>query len=173
MKRGFLLFLLAIVINGCEDVEKLLSFPVNDRANFRIESASPINLPFEIATPSVTSNSTREFQNHNTSADLVKDVRLEDLKLTITAPSGKTFTFLRSIRIFISAEQQSEIELASLENISSTAGVLELIPTKQKLDAYAKASSYRLRTQITTDETLTEDVDVQIDLRFKVTADTF
>ena len=65
------------------------------------------------------------------------------------------------------------MELASLDNISTTSGVLDLIPTTEKLDPFIKAPSYGLRTEIVTDETLTQDVDVLVNLRFKVTADTF
>lgn len=164
---------LASVIISCNEVEDLLTFTVSDRTNIRIESTSPLNLPLEVPTPAVTSNSQQQYENNNTRADLVRDVKLEEIKLTITDPSGKTFSFLKTIRVFISADQQNEIELAALENISSATGVLELIPTKEKLDAYAKAPAYSLRTEVTTDETLTQDVEVQVDLKFKVTADTF
>ena len=109
----------------------------------------------------------------NTKAELVRDVKLEQLKLTITQPSGKSFSFLKSIRIFISTDQEGEMELASLDNISTTSGTLDLVPTTEKLDPFIKAASYGLRTEIITDETLTQDVDVLVNLRFKVTADTF
>ena len=162
-----------LIVTGCNDVEDLLTFHFSDRTQIRIESASPLNLPIEIITPAITSNSQQQFENNNTKAELVRDVKLEQLNLTLTSPSGKSFSFLKSIRIFISTNESNEIELASLDNISSPTGTLELIPTSQKLDVYAKSSSYNLRTQVTTDETLTQDVDVQVDLRFRVTADTF
>lgn len=172
-KRAIFGFLAVVLVFGCEEIADLLTFEVNDRTNIRIESGLPITTPLSLPTPSVTSNSRQEFENHNTKAELVRDVRLKQLKLTITQPSGKTFSFLKTIRIFISADQQGEVELAALENISTTSGVLELVPTTEKLDAFVKAPSYGLRTQITTDETLAEDVEVQVDVRFQVTADTF
>lgn len=172
-KLAFVLFAALLHLTGCEEVEDLLTFYVNDQTRIRIESTSPLSLPLEVATPAVTSNSQQQYQNNNTRADLVRDVKLEQLKLTIEAPQGKTFSFLKSIHIYISSSEAEEIELASLENISSSASVLELVPTDQKLDAYAKSPSYSLRTKVVTDETLTEDVDVLVDLKFKVTADTF
>lgn len=174
MQKKFIFGMLAgALIFACDEIEGLLTFRVNDRTNIRIESTSPLNLPLEVPTPPVTSDSRQQFENHNTSADLVRDVKLEQLKLTITQPSGKTFSFLKSIRIFIATDQTAEMELASLENISTTSGMIELVPVNEKLDPYVKAPAYRLRTQITTDETLTQDVDVQVDLTFKVTADSF
>ncbi len=174
MKKGILYSCMCgFLLLGCEAVEDLLTFQVNDRAMVRIESAAPLGLPLDIVTPEVTTNSQEEYKNNNTRAELVKDVKLQELKLTITAPSGRTFSFLKDIRIFISTTTENEIELASLENISSVTQTIELNPTREKLDAYAKASSYNLRTQVTTDEALTEAVDLQVDLKFRVTADAF
>lgn len=171
-KSGFG-YLAALLLFGCNEIDNVLTFPVNDRTAIHIESSSPLTLPLEIATPAVTSNSEQQYSNNNTRADLVKDVRLDELKLTITDPATKTFSFLKTIRIYISSDQENEIELASLENITSQTSTIQLNPTKVKLDAYAKAASYTLRTEVTTDETLTEAVDIQVDLRFLVTADTF
>lgn len=156
----------------CEEVDKMLTFPVNDRTTIQIESSSPLSL-LNVPTPPVTSNSETQYENNKTRADLVKNVTLDELKLTITDPPAKTFSFLKTIRIYISSDQNNEIELASLENITSNANVLELIPTEAKLDTYARADSYTLRTEVITDETLTETIEVQIDLRFLVTAETY
>ena len=169
----FIGFVVVLLLLGCEEVENLLTFSINDHTTFRIASTTPLNLPLEIPTPEVTTNSQQEYENNNTHADLVKDVKLEQLKLTITDPATKTFSFLKTIRIYISSSQQNEIELASLEDISAATGTLVLIPTKEKLDTYVRAASYSLRTEVITDETLTESIDVLVDLRFRVTADTF
>lgn len=163
----------SLLLLSCEEVDDLLTFHVSDRTTIRIENAMAVGLPLDIPTPDVSSNSEQQYENNNTHADLVKDIKLEELKLTITQPSGKSFSFLKTIRIFISTTQENEIELASLEDITATIPVIELIPTREKLDVYAKASSYNLRTEVTTRETLTQSVDVQVDLKFRVTADTF
>ena len=146
---------------------------MSDRTTIRIENTMAIGLPLDIPTPDVSSDSEQQFENNNTNANLVKDVKLQELKLTITQPSGKSFSFLKTIRIFISTTAENEIELASLQNITSTGSIIELTPTQEKLDVYAKAPSYNLRTEVTTDEALTQSVDVQVDLKFRVTADTF
>ena len=172
-KKLFLAVVVMSAVIGCSEVEDLLTFHFSDRTQIQIQSTSPLNLPVEIITPTVTSSSQQQFQNNNTRADLVRDVKLEELKLTLVSPSGKTFSFLKTIRIYISSDEANEILLASLENISSSSATVELIPTTEKLDVYAKSSAYSLRTVVTTDETLTQDVDVQVDLKFRVTADTF
>jgi hypothetical protein len=57
----------------------------------------------------VTTNS----NNNNTKADLVKDVTLTSLKLTITNPD-KTFSF--KVGYTISTDANDEIELAFLDD---------------------------------------------------------
>jgi hypothetical protein len=172
-KKIFTACVIVLLTGACEELDKLLTFTISDRTAIQIESTSPLNLPLEIPTPAVTSNSEQQFTNNNTRADLVKDVKLQKLKLTITDPPSKTFSFLNTIRIFISTDQYDEIELASLENIPAGSNSIELTPTEQKLDTYIKAPSYNLRTEVTMDETLTETVNVEVDLKFLVTADTF
>lgn len=133
----------------------------------------PLNLATEIITPDVTTNSSSEFKNNNTKADLVKDVKLKELKLTITDPSDKTFTFLKSIRLYISTDANDEIELAYSDQINSTSNTIDLTCTSEKLDKYIKASSYKIRTKAVIKETITKDVTVKSDMKFKVTADPF
>jgi hypothetical protein len=161
------LVLLAI---GCKKIEQLLTFHISDECTTTIQSTTPVNLPFEVPTPDVTTNSSQEFSNNNTKAGLVKDVKLDELKITITNPSAKTFSFLKSVHLYISTGSHDEIELAYLDNISSTTNTVNLITTQSKLDQYVKASGYKLRTSVVTRETLTQNTDVKINLRFKVTA---
>lgn len=175
IKSVTIIFFLAslILLLGCDEFEDMIKFNIHDKTSIRIEGGSGLNLPIEVSTPDVTTNSQQQFENNNTRADLVKDVKLEQLKFTITNPDGKTFSFLKSIKMFISTDQSAEIELASLDNIESMASTIELVPTTQKLDAYIKSSAYNLRTEVTTRETLTQNVDIEIDLKFLVTANAF
>ena len=167
---GILTIIFLTVLTYCKEVQELLTFTISDETEFTVESTSPLNLPIEIATPTVTTNSNQKFENNNTKASLVKDVKLSELRLTVTNPSGKTFSFMKSVHIYISTDQNSEIELAYLDEFPANVGSVTLNTTDKKLDAYVKASSYNLRTRIVTDETLTQPVDIKVDLTFKVTA---
>ncbi|HKO75632.1 MAG TPA: hypothetical protein VJU52_00325 [Flavobacterium sp.] len=173
-KKFTILAILALIITAsCSEVDKLLTFTISDQTTFKINSGLPFNSPFEVATPDVTTNSTSEFSNNNTNVDLVKDVKLDELKLSITSPADKTFSFLKSVHMYISTTADDEIELAFLDNISSTTNTINLTCTSQKLDKYIKASSYKIRTSVTTKETLTQETTVKADMKFKVTADPF
>jgi hypothetical protein len=80
---GLLTIIFLSVLSYCSEVEDLLTFTISDETQFTVQSTSPLNLPIEIATPSVTTNSNQKFENNNTKADLVKDVKLTELKLTV------------------------------------------------------------------------------------------
>lgn len=164
---------LILFLVSCEIVDRLLTFTISNSFTFTINSGVPIDSSLEIATPEVTTNSSTEFYNNNTNAVLVKDVKLEELKLRITNPEDKTFSFIKSVHIYISTNDQDEIELAFLDNISSTTNIISLICTTQKLDKYIKASSYRIRTSVTTKETLNQETTMKAGIKFTITADPF
>lgn len=165
--------LLSLFFTSCDAVDDLLSFTISNEASIKIKSTSPLNLLTEIVTPDVTTNSSAEFENNKTKASLVKDVKIRSLKLSISDPSDKTFTFLKSIHLYISTSNSEEIELAYQDNINSSSNTIDLICTDKRLDQYIKADSYKIRTQVTLKETLTKDVTVKADMKFKVTADPF
>ena len=165
----FLLCLL-VIISGCKAIDDLFTFTISNNCSITIDSSSPVSLPFEIATPDVQTNSSQQFQNNNTNANLVKDIRLNELICTITSPEGQTFNFLQSVKIFISTNSSDEIELAYLDSIPENVTSITLIPTTDKLDSYVKASSYSLRTEAVTRETLTQNVNLNVYTKFKVTA---
>jgi hypothetical protein len=156
------------LVFSCSEVEKLLTFTIGDQTTFRVESTAP--LPLEIATPDVTTNSSEKFENNNTAANLVKNVKLQEVRLTISNPPGKTFSFLKSVNLFISTSQSNALPRASIDNIPAGVSTVTMITTDAKLDEYVKASSYKLRTSVVTRETLSSAVDITVDLSFKVTA---
>lgn len=167
-KLFFASILLLTLAAGCKKLA--VNFTVKHKTNFRVETSSPLNLPFESATPDVTTNSSQDFQNNNTASNLIKEVKLQELKISITSPSSKTFSFLKSVKLFISLNGAEEIELASMDNISATSQSILLTTTDQNLVQYLKASKYSIRTQVVTKETITQPVDIQTDLTFRVKA---
>lgn len=167
--QGFLLGII-ILLAGCKKVDELLTFSISDETTFTVESTALLDLPVNIPTPDVTTNSNQKFENNNTSAALVKDIRLQSVRLTIKNPTGETFDFLKSIRLYISTNSSDEIELASLDNIPVGISTIELETTDDRLDAYVKSSSYQLRANVVTDEALSNDVDVKANIQFQVTA---
>ena len=160
--------LLSVV--SCKKIKDLLTFNVNVENNFTVAASGPLNVPFDILTPQVTTNSSQQFQNNNSDINKVKDIKLTKVDLQIVSPAGKTFSFLQSVHIYISTNASDEIELAYQDNISSTATAISLTPTTATLDKYVKASSYSLRTKVVTKQALTQDVEIKNLCQFQVTA---
>ncbi|MBX9887624.1 MAG: hypothetical protein K2Y30_06790 [Flavobacteriaceae bacterium] len=175
MKTKFSLSIVTLILifSSCNIIDDLLTFSVDNQTTFKIASGFPIGTAFSVVTPEVTTNSNSTFENNNTKADLVKDVTLTSLKLTITDPTDKSFRFLKSVTLYISTDANDEIELAYLDDINSISNTIDLIPSNAKLDKYIKASSYKIRTMAVLKETLTQDITIKADMKFKVTADPF
>jgi len=171
MKNYVIIAIFVVATIFTSSCKKLLTFDISDSTTTTIDVGLPVSLPFEIPTPDITTNSESEFEQNNTKVELVKEIILKQLDLTITSPSDKTFSFLKSIEIYISADGEDETKLAWDNDVQSDAKTIELEITKEALDKYVKKSKYKLRTKVTTRETLTQKVDLKIDFTFQVTAD--
>lgn len=174
MKKVLLLatFLLSLFAVSCKEVDKLLTFYIEDSENIKIASSFPVGVAAPLSPVAVPTQSASTFKNNNTKADLVKDVSLNKLTLNIADPNSENFDFLRSIELYISTSNGSDqILLASLSEVPQGVQSITLTPTKAKLDTYLKAESYTLTTKATIAKAITRDITIRADSRFKVTAD--
>jgi hypothetical protein len=174
LNRLSLIILSLIIFTSCnlgEKLNDLATFNINNEVNFTIPSTTVIDLPINIQTPDISSSSEQSFENNNTRANLVENVNLSSLKLTITSPNARTFSFLKSIQIYINNDEQGETLLAEKQDIPTDIdNILELDATKANLDEYIKKSSYSLRYIVTTRETVNSATDVQAAMVFEVKA---
>ena len=111
------------------------------------------------------------FKNNKTRAELVKDVTLNRLNLTVTDPQGENFNFLKKIEIYISSENKAEVKIAYLEEVPANATTLNLKSTNAALDEFIKGETYNIRTKASLAKPLTRNTTIKADMRFKVTAD--
>jgi hypothetical protein len=166
----FLVFLFALA--GCKKLSELLTFDISSSENIKIPASGLLNVPVISPVP-VKMNSQESFENNNTKANLVKNVVLKKLTLTITDPATENFNFLKSIRISIGTDANDKVPLASLDNIPSGVSAIELISGNSKLDKYVKASAYNLYTEVELKSNITRELNVRADSKFRVTADPF
>jgi hypothetical protein len=175
MKTTFLLLIIGFLLfTGCDIQEKLdeiATFNISNSADFTVPSASAINLPIDVATPDVNTSSQQSFENNNTRADLVENVSLTDLTLIITDPDDRTFSFLKSLEIYISNDSEGSTLLAEIQDIPETVGKeLQLETTGANLDEYITEDSYSLEFKAVTDKTTNSDTDFTADMVFEVRA---
>ena len=170
---SLLIVLLVFICASCKEVKDLLTFEISHSETFTLPARFVVpGVDFPGFPVAVSSNTAETFRNNNTRADLVKDVTLHKLVLTIQDPATEDFGFVKEIEIFIDADDADEVRLAYLQDVPATVGnTIELTSTNAKLDKYIKAETFTLRTRALVDETISQDVKIKTDMTFKVTAD--
>ena len=171
MKKIFLLFTLSVLFSCKDTLDRLTMFNIDFRETVTIPSSTGINLPFNIFTPDITTNSEATFASNNTRKDLVEDIRLQQLKLTIKSPSSGDFSFLKSISLYMNAEGLPEVLIGSKENIPNSSGnTLELDIPDVNLKEYIKKDKFSIRLSTVTDELITQDHQIEVYSQFRVDA---
>ncbi|WP_242926438.1 hypothetical protein [Pontibacter vulgaris] len=173
MKKALFVLMAFVVFFGtaCEKLDELLTFYINEDETIKIESNFPIGAVVPLTPVAVTTNSQETFKNNNTRAELVKDVTLNKLTLTISDPQGQNFNFLKNIEIYISNSENGDTRLAYLDEIPQNVSSLTLKSTNAQLDKYIKSDSYTIKTKATLAKPISQDISIRADMRFKVTAD--
>ncbi len=163
---GFLLF-----SQSCDKVDELLTFTIKNQTEFEIENQFPMETPFIVPTPDVNTQSSETFENNNTAARLVNEITLEEFSLSIVSPEDFTFSFLKSIEIYISAENEEQVMIASKDNIPEDADIIDLETQSQNLRPYLIQDTYDLDVKVITREASARDITLRADMEFKVKAD--
>ena len=162
--------LLVFVGTACKAIDDLLTFYINEEATIVVDSNFPMGLA-PIAPVSVTTNSNDTFKSNKTRAELVKDVTLNKLTLSIEEPQGENFDFMSKIEIYISSEGNDEVKIAYLESIPKGVNTITLESTNAQLDKFIKSDSYTIRTKATLSKPVAQDTSIKAAMRFRVTAD--
>lgn len=171
VRKLLIYFILIVSVFSCKKVDKWTQFDMAYETTVTISSSTGVNLPFNIITPDITTNSESTFELNNTRKDLVEKLVLKELKLTITSPSNGNFDFLKSIKIYINSSSLPEAEIASKLDIQDGVGNVVLLNTSSSdIKEYIKADKFSLRLETTTDELLTVDYDVKVNAVFFVDA---
>ena len=171
MKKLSVLCISVLMIVSCKDLEKLTEFNMNYTSSVTIPKSTGIDLPLIVPTPAVETNSESEFAVNDTRKDMIEEIILTQLDLTITSPDDQTFSFIESIEVFIQAEDLPEVQVAYQDNVPEDAGDrLTLETTGQDLKEYIKKDMFELRIKTITDEALSHDTDIKVDSRFFVNA---
>jgi hypothetical protein len=162
---------LLLLVSGCKKIDRLTQFDMTLDNSVVVPSTTGINLPVNLITPEVETNSEKTFESNDTRKDLVEEIRLTTLDLTITSPSNSSFSFLRSISIYISAPGVSETRIAWKDSVPASAGpALALDVSPDDLKEYIKKDKYTLRVNTVTDELLTSNQYIDIHSAFFVNA---
>ena len=158
----FFLALLLFISPSCDKISDRLDtftqFEMDLDQTITIPASSKAQLPFNITTPDIETDSESSFAVNNSRKDLVEEVTLTKLQLTLSSPENGDFGFLKSIAVYVGAGDLPEVKIAWKDSISEDAGkILELEVTGVDLQEYIKKEAINLRVNTVTDELLTSD----------------
>ena len=172
MKKSSLYFAcILFLVCGCKKVEEATRFEMKYDESIMVPATLGINLPFNIPTPDITSYSRSEFSMNNIQKRLVQEVMLTGLTLDLREPAYADFSFLESIRVFISTDDLPDKEIAWLDPLPDDCGDhLNLDTSGEDLKEYIKAKAFFLKVRTVTDELLTSDHYIDIHCIFFVDA---
>lgn len=172
----FLMFALVVALAtvGCDKVDKFTQFRLNYDTKITIPATGLGGLP-QIVLDSLLSQSTptnaeTSFQSNSTAASLIEEIRLEEIALTVTSPSGGNLDFLKAIEIYIKAPNLGELKIAEASNIANGLTSLNLTVLDNNLKEYIKSASFSLRAAVTIDGATTQDTEINFHTRFFVDA---
>lgn len=169
IKNSLFSLILVFLLTGCEKIDKLTQFDMGYKMTVVIPSSTRINLPFNLFTPDVKTDSESTFAINSTSKELIEEVLLTKLSLTLTSPSNGDLGFIKSIEIYISADGLSEEKVAW--TTSSSAGKsIELEVSDKDLKEYIMKDEFKLRLSTVTNELLTSEHKIEVNANFFVDA---
>jgi hypothetical protein len=170
-KSSIFLVSLLLFSVSCEEADDLTKFDIEYEEPFTVPATLGIDTPISIPTPDITTDYEEKFSGNDTKKDLVEKIFMKELVLSIKSPQEADLSFLKSLTIYINAEGMEETEIASRESISNDIGsTLEMETSGVDLKEYIFKDSFNLRTKVTTDETISEDHEINAAMVFTVDA---
>ena len=170
-KTYFSLFCVFTLFVCCDKLDELTKFDIEYSQRATIPSSTGINLPFDIFTPEMETNSESKFAVNDTRKDLIEEITLTELELVLISPDTADFSFLNSIEVFISADGLDEIQIASLSEVPEDAGNrITLNTSDADLKEYIKKDEFSLRLNTVTDELMSSDHELEVNSTFFVDA---
>ena len=158
-----ILSLLLLVCNSCKKIDQFTKFSMDFNNEIVIPSSTGISLPINLLTPELETNSESTFEVNDTRKDLIEEIRLTSLILTLNAPDNADFSFLESISVYMNAQDLPEVEIAWEDDVPDNAGnQISLNVSNEDFKEYIKKDEFSLRVNTITDEILTSDHQIDI-----------
>ncbi len=173
MKKGHITIAIALLflLSSCASLDKFTQFDMSFSQDVSIEPPFDFFTPINIATPPITTNSSTTFSSNNTNKDLVDEITLKEVKLTVISPTGEDFSILKSIEVYISAEGETRTKIAELDNVPINESTITLnVSEDANLKNFIFKDEFKLEVETVTKETFTKQYDIKIDTKVHVNA---
>ena len=170
MRYLFLILSFLFTISSCDKIDELTKFDIEYNSKVVVPGATGINLPFNVITPDMETNSDSKFEVNDTRKDLIEEIKLIALQMVITSPTAADFSFLNSVEVFISADGLDEIKIAEKDVPENAGATLDVDVLDIDLKEYIKKDEFNLRLNTVTDEVINEDHEIDVNTTFFVDA---
>jgi hypothetical protein len=165
--------LLTLILNvSCKKIGKLKEFDLHYNEEFVVPANNGgLNLPFELNSQDMTTNTSSDYKNEGTESKLVESVYLTELLFKVKSPASGNFDFLKSVEIYISSPNNTEVLVASKYDITEEHfNYLYMDVRNINLKGYLQDESYRLRVKTVTDQAIASNMTMTSDETFHVKA---
>ncbi|MFC2129751.1 hypothetical protein ACFLQX_03105 [Bacteroidota bacterium] len=157
-KTPFILLIAIFFLSSCDLLSDLTQFDLPYEKTVSIPIVAASDSILNIATPSINTGISAAMDNYNTGLDLIDEISLTSMTLTLTSPAGGDLGFLSTIAVYINTTGQEEIQLAYDTDVAADVGaVLELSTSTADIQDYIKSDDFSLRFELGTDETVLEE----------------
>jgi len=171
MRNSILILSILFLTISCDKIDELTKFNLNYKSSVVIPASTGIDLPFDVFTPEMETDSESQFEVNDTRKDLIEEIKLTELNLVITSPDNADFSFLNSIEVYIAADGLEEIKIAEKEEVDENAGnTLDVDVFDVDLKEYIKKDNFNLRLKTVTDEVISTDHQIEVNSTFFVDA---
>lgn len=173
MKKIVISLLVVSIVGvfGCKKLDELTQFYMDYDTEVVLPANSAINLPIPITSPDIATNYEESFSANDTRKDLIQEIKIDRISITVQNPPGQNLNFLKSIEVYISADGLDEIQVASKYDIPDGLTELELDYISDNLKPYLTKETIKIRTKTVMDEPLKQDTELKIHNRFWVNAE--
>jgi len=169
MKKIIVVLFIITFFVSCNTLDKLTQFDINVSENVIIKPTLPINVPFDIPTPPIKLNTEQSFENNNTHKDLIQEISVSKLTMSVQLPEGEDFSILKSIDIYIETDDETDEKIAWLQPVPSVS-VIDLEISNSDLKKIIMKDKITLKVKTITDEINTREYKIKIDAQFRVNA---
>jgi len=167
----FVFFAVILTYGSCKEIDKLTHFNMDFTSSITIDPTFIIDIPIDVWTPDIPTNSETTFENNDTRTDLIEQINLTQMNMTIISTDTQSFDFLKTIEIYINADGVEEKKIAWLLDIPQTGlKTINLEITDDDLKDYIKKDEYKLRTHTVTRQLISKSTDIEIKSSFFVDA---
>ena len=170
MRNIILVLTIFFTLSSCDKVDDLTKFDIEYNSKIVIPASAGIDLPFNVFTPDMETNSESKFEVNDTRKDLIEEIKLTELQLIITSPTDADFGFLNSVEVYISAEGLDEIKIAEKDVDENIGNTLDVNVLDIDLKEYIKKDEFNLRLNTVTDEAIGSDHEIDVNSTFFVDA---